>query len=298
MEMNPTWLLAHRNDVYSQSGEDGIVGKILELLPDRTGWCVEFGALDGRYLSNTRNLIEQHGYSAVLIEGDRRHFRRLQETYARNPNVVTLNRYVGFGATDNLDRILADTGLPAQYDFLSVDIDGNDYHVWKAAVNHRPRVVCIEFNPTIPTEVRYVQAADPAVSRGSSLLALVELGREKNYELVCVAGVNAFFVSAEYYPLLGIGDNRPATLRTDLADITYIFSGYDGTILLEGCRKLPWHGLSIRPGKIQVLPAFLRRYPGNYNPLQLLLYGVRLLVANPRLFRKRFGRFVRGRFVR
>jgi len=210
-------------------------------------------------------------------------------------DVVTLHRYVGFGATDNLDEILSGTGLPAEYDFLSVDIDGNDYHVWQATTNYRPRVVCIEFNPTIPTEVSYVQAADPSVSRGASLLALVELGREKNYELVCVAGVNAFFVSAEYYPLFRISDNSPASLRTDLGNITYLFSGYDGTILLEGCRKLPWHGLQIRPRKIQVLPAFLRRYPGNYNPVQLVLYGAWLLAANPRLFRTRFGRFVRGR---
>ncbi len=65
------WLLNHRSNVHSQAGEDGIIEKILELLPVRDHWCVEFGAWDGVFLSNTRRLIEHAGYSAVLIEGSK-----------------------------------------------------------------------------------------------------------------------------------------------------------------------------------------------------------------------------------
>jgi len=288
-----TWLLEHQSNVHSQSGEDGIIGKILEILPEKSGWCVEFGALDGRHLSNTRNLIENEGFSAVLIEANTKHFSRLQENYAHNPRVTAINRFVGFSDTDNLDKMLAGTDIPVDYDFLSIDIDGNDYHVWKATSRYRPKALCIEFNTTIPTEVRYVQEADPAVSRGSSLLSLVELGKEKGYELVCVIGVNAFFVRAEFFSLFGIADNTPGTLRTDLGQVTYLFSGYDGTILLQGCRQLPWHGLEISQRSIQRLPSLLRSYPGNYNAIQLLLYGAYLLFNNPRLFATRFKRFTR-----
>ncbi|HYQ71321.1 MAG TPA: hypothetical protein VET88_05270 [Gammaproteobacteria bacterium] len=292
MDRSSTWLLEYQSDIYTQSGEDGIIEKILETLPDRDNWCVEFGALDGKYLSNTRNLIEHKGFSAVLIEGSKKHFNNLQKAYSHNPEVITLNKYVGFSETDNLDKILSGTEIPTDYDFLSIDIDGNDYHVWMAASKYKPKVVCIEFNPTIPSEVRYIQNADPSVSQGSSLLSLVELGKEKGYELVSVIGVNALFVRSVYYPLFRIGDNSPGTLRTNLENITYIFSGYDGTILLSGCQMLPWHSIGMKQKKMQRLPFFLRRYPGNYNKIQLLVYGAYLFVTDPRTFQKRFKRFV------
>ena len=69
-----TWLFEHKRDVYSQTGEDGIIEKILETLPENDEWCVEFGAWDGQYLTNTRYLIEEKEYSAILIEADKKKF--------------------------------------------------------------------------------------------------------------------------------------------------------------------------------------------------------------------------------
>ena len=62
------YLQEFRRDVTSQYGEDGIIEKTLELLDEPTKWCVEFGAWDGRHLSNTYDLIVNKGYSAVMIE--------------------------------------------------------------------------------------------------------------------------------------------------------------------------------------------------------------------------------------
>jgi hypothetical protein len=53
----------HRADIYSQFGEDGMIRKALELLPDVPRWCVEFGAWDGRHLSNTHRLMVEEGWS-------------------------------------------------------------------------------------------------------------------------------------------------------------------------------------------------------------------------------------------
>lgn len=291
MEKTSTWLMSYQSNVYSQEGEDGIIERILKTLPEQSMWCVEFGALDGIYLSNSRNLIEHRNYAAVLIEANRKFYNKLQSLYNSNNDVITINKFVGFNEEDSLDTILSETEIPVDYDFLSIDIDGNDYHVWKAASKYRPKVLCIEFNPTIPTEVYFVQAADPSVCQGSSISALVELGKEKGYELISVVGVNLFFIRAEYFPLFNIGDNSIATMRTNLDNITYIFSGYDGTILLSGLKKLPWHRLDIKEKKIQLLPAFLRNYPGNYNSFQLVLYGLILLIAKPHTFIERVKRF-------
>src|SRR5262249_4602970 len=155
--------------------------------------------------------------------------------------------------------------IPLDFDFLSIDIDGNDYHVWNAVARYRPKVVCIEFNPTVPTEVHWVQRADPRLKQGASLLAVAELGKEKGYELVSVLPWNAIFVRAEYFPLFEIADNRPERLRTDLTRVTYLFSGYDGTVLLAGAQRLPFHGLEFRQEDVQILPRMLRRYILDYS---------------------------------
>jgi hypothetical protein len=66
-----TSLSAFARNVTSQCGEDGIIERILSIMTDKDGWCVEFGAWDGKHLSNTYNLIHNKGYSAVLIESSR-----------------------------------------------------------------------------------------------------------------------------------------------------------------------------------------------------------------------------------
>ena len=65
--------------IYSQFGEDGIINEILNRLKNDNldKYCVEFGARDGVSDSNTYNLIKNHNYKAVLIEGDKKYFKRL-----------------------------------------------------------------------------------------------------------------------------------------------------------------------------------------------------------------------------
>lgn len=277
MTRHPASLSDFARSTYSQTGEDGIIEQILRTLPGRDQWCVEFGAWDGMFLSNTRNLVENAGYSAVLIEGNKARFSDLRRNQSSRKNVITINTFVGFSANDNLDVILADLSVPYDFDFLSIDVDGNDYHIWKAMSKFRPKAICIEFNPTIPTEVRFVQRADASVSQGASLVSLVELAKDKGYELVSVLPFNAFFVDAKYYPLFEIRDNRPETLRKDLSMITYLFSGFDGTICLHGFKHLPWHSLVLKESKFQHLPRFLRKYPGNYSRSEYVAF--RMLVG-------------------
>ncbi len=216
------WLLDFKRNAYSQCGEDGVISKILDILPETDKWCVEFGAWDGKHLSNTWNLISSKGYSAVLIEGDPKKYEVLKKNVGSQA-VIALNNFVGFGPEDNLDRLLEQTPIPCNFDFLSIDIDGNDYHVWNATTAFRPKVVCLEFNPTIPDEVEFVQPADRAVQQGSSLQSIANLGKKKGYELVSVLPWNAIFVRHEYFNLFLIGDNRPATLRQDRSLVTYPF---------------------------------------------------------------------------
>ena len=264
-------LSEHACNVYSQTGEDGILSRILEVLPVRDRWCVEFGAWDGQYCSNTCNLIEKHGYSAVLIEGDKRRFMDLKVRANKNARITALNAFVGFSADNNLDTLLASTAIPRHFDLLSIDVDGNDYHIWDAVRSYEPKVVCIEYNPTIPTEVEFVQPADPNVNHGASLLSLTKLGKSKGYQLVAVTRLNAIFVHGEYFSLFQISNNEPHVLREDHSDITHIFCGYDGRIFLSGAQSLPWHGIRYE-SRLRQLPKIFRKYPGNFSRLTSRLF--------------------------
>jgi len=264
---------------------------VLEVLPIRDRWCVEFGAWDGLVGSTSRELIFNHGYSAVLIEGDEAKFTDLSRNYAASPHVITRNQFVGFDEPSGLDAILSDTPIPTDFDLLTVDIDGNDYHVWQAVRRYTPKIVMIEFNPTIPPEVSFTQPADAAVNQGSSLAAIAELAKRKNYELISVIGVNAIFVRQEFFAHYGISDNRIEVLWTKRDCITYFFTGYDGQVFLDGCKKLPWHeSMPFSEKATQVLPRFARGYP--FTRKKRIIQE---LATNPRaVLKKLFNRLLKG----
>ena len=266
-----TRLSDHARNTYSQFGEDGIIEAALDFLANRDKWCVEFGAWDGIHLSNTRELIERQGYSAVMIEANRRRFHDLSEAHKGNAKIIPINAAVGFTEKDSLDVLLAGTAIPKDFDFLSIDIDGNDYHAWKAVTAYTPKLICIEYNPWIPTELEFVQPADPKTQQGSSLRSLVELGKEKGYELIAVTYCNAFFVRRAFFSLFGIVDNRPETLREDRSSVTYVFFGYDGTMFVRGRGLMGHHSNITVNARIRQLPSIFRKLP-DFSPTRNFLY--------------------------
>lgn len=285
MSKNPYWLLEYKKNIFSQTGEDGIIEKILEIIPDKDFWCVEFGAWDGIMNSNSRNLILNFDYSAVLIEGGKQKFEELKKNYSNNQKVIPLCKFVGFSKNDNLDAILNPTPIPKNFDFLCIDIDGNDYHIWNSIEYYKPKVVCIEFNPTIPTEIEFVQPADFRVNQGASLLSITNLAKSKGYELISVIDFNAFYVDKKYFELFEITDNSPQTLRRNLSFITYFFTGYDGTVFLRGSQRFFNHGgIKINSERFQYMPKILRKYSGNYNLAEKILFALWILFKDPKTF--------------
>ena len=254
-------LLKYSRNVASQLGEDGIIERIFEIIPEGTKWCVEAGAGDGFALSNTYNLITAAHWSSVQIELSPEKFRRLQDRYRGNPAVYCLNKKVSFEGSETIDRLLSTTPIPTDFNLLSLDIDGNDYHVWESIREYRPRVVIIEFNPTIPNHIAFVQSRDMDVYQGASLCALTDLARRKGYELICATEWNAIYIREDYYDLFGIEDNSVERLRPKPKYQMDIFQLFDGTLVLSGYTKLLWHEIEIDEERIQVLPKEKRVFP-------------------------------------
>lgn len=295
-DREPTWPLDCARNVRSQMGEDGVAEALLAVLPNRNDWVVEFGAWDGLHLSNSRYFILDKGFSGVLIEGSAARFAELERLYADNDDVHTVHRFVRTSGEDTLDAILSETPIPTDFDYLSIDIDGNDFHVWKSLEKFRPKLVCIEYNPTVGSEVEFAQADDFRLKQGAGIRSLVLLGREKGYELAAATTANAFFVPAELFATLGISDNSIASLRRDSSHVTHVFSGYDGTVFVVGPKELPWHQMPMRFTGKQELPRMLRQFPLDYGPVRracfYALYAFRFprTLATRALRRRRRGR--------
>jgi hypothetical protein len=256
----PSNLADFARDEFSQNGEDGILERLFDLLDVDEGWCVEFGAWDGVHLSNTRNLVVNHGWHAVLIEADPEKFVDLQMNARAMPKVTCLNQLVNFAPPDDLEGILRRTSVPTDLDLLSIDVDGNDYHIWESLRDFRPKVVVIEINPTIPNHVAFIQQKDMRVAHGSSLLAMVQLGARKGYELCAVTTSNAMLVREDLFHVLGVADNSPDALRQGHEHETSILHLFDGSLALAGRTRHPWNGIELQEARMQILPAPLRVY--------------------------------------
>ena len=253
-----TWLLKHRRNVTSQSGEDGIIAKIFEVLRDHAKVCVELGAWDGKHHSNTYDLIRSQGWSGYLIEANAEKFKALEENYRGVRGATLIQRRVRLDpGQGTLDEVLAEHKCPEEVDLLSIDIDGNDYYVWEGLTRYSPKVVLIEFNPTVPNDVLFVQDRSFEVNQGCSLLALTELAQEKGYQLVCATETNAFFVSNELFAQFGIADNSPDAMYRPTMN-GRIFHGYDGAIHVVGMPRLLWHNVELCDEDFQVLPRHVR----------------------------------------
>ena len=81
-------------NIYSQSGEDGIIEKLLENIDIKQSYeFVEFGAHDGKTNSNCYYLLEKTDYFGLFIEPDKKRFKNL-ELNTQNMNCKNINSLV------------------------------------------------------------------------------------------------------------------------------------------------------------------------------------------------------------
>lgn len=282
--MNPSTntadLLAYGSNITSEHGEDGVLKRIFEIIGTGARSCVELGALNGTHGSNVWQLVKNEGWRGVLIEADRTYFEKLQQEFVDMPGVECVNAFISFEGPQSLDNIFSKTSLPKDFDLFSLDIDGNEYHLWDSLVEYRPRVMLVEFNPSIPNDIVFIQPRDMEIFQGSSLRAFVELGKRKGYELVAANETNAFFILKELFSKFIIADNSIDALHTNHQYETKLFQLYDGTLKIAGNTRLLWHHLPIDEEKLQTLSVDKRKYPARISEsgmVRTLKYWVRTL---------------------
>ena len=192
---------------FSQNGEDGILLYIFSLLGTTNRLAVEICAGDG-IQCNSANLVVNHGWHALLFDGDPDRIARGAAFYAKHPDTFSFppNLVQAWITRENVNQLVREQGFVGDIDLLSLDLDGIDYWVWEALEVIRPRVVVAEtqciwgaenavtvpYNPNFRTE--YVNGF--GIYSGASLPAFVTLAARKGYRFVGVQrlGFNAFFV--------------------------------------------------------------------------------------------------------
>lgn len=191
-----------------------MIQKIFEVIEPTHRFAVEFGASDGIENSNVRRLVLEDGWGGLQIEGNVALAAQLARNYREFPRVKTLHAWVYPG---NIEILFEENGVPPDFDLLVIDIDSNDYYVWRAIHDFRPKVVQIEYNAGYPPPRRAVVDFHPmnywdqTDYFGASIQSYVDLGKRKGYELIYGnrAATNLFFVAEEFFPAFGITDNSP-----------------------------------------------------------------------------------------
>ena len=177
--------------IYSQLADDGVIEKVSENLGIVKGTFFEFGigpvwqrpieeGLEGNFV-----LLRERGWTGVFLDGS-----EYPHQYGVRREIIT---------PLNINTLYRKHALPDDLDFMSIDVDGQEFWIWMA-LQYRPKVVILEYNGglgpeasvTIQFDVEYVW--DGTRYHGSSLRALDKLARSKFYTLVYANGVNAMFI--------------------------------------------------------------------------------------------------------
>jgi hypothetical protein len=202
-------LYNHAKFIYSQNGEDGVLDEIFKRIGITSpGWVCEFGAWDGKHLSNTYLLVTK-GWRAVFIEADSEKYKDLLVTCKEHPHIVPVNAMV---TADTFNTILGNTPIPSDFDVLSIDIDSYDYEVWEGLTKYRPKIVIVEINSSVRPGI--YQQHNPALGlEGASFTSMLELGKSKGYTFVCHTG-NMIFVADKYASKFNIPNPPESVFRT------------------------------------------------------------------------------------
>jgi len=269
----------YRSNINSQNGEDGMLAKLFDVVGIDTGYFVEFGAWDGRHLSNVFALGER-GWRGCLIEADPKRFEDLLSTMPDH-RFAKLCRFVAPEGRDSLDSILADVGAPERFELLSIDIDSDDLAIWRSMKCYRPRCVVIEYNPTIPFDCYFENP--PGQCWGNSALSIVSFADAAEYALVGITKTNLVFYDRRSNGLELIEEAR---LSEGERGSRY-FWGYDGSLLQLGSKDdgfeesapeffdVPWTGFRA----VQPIPKLLRGYHDRRTALTVARRGFSLVLA-------------------
>jgi hypothetical protein len=191
----PAPLAAFGRKGSSQTNESGFVDALVNAIPVRRRFFVEFGIGPGpddasyeRGLEGNCVDLAGRGWQGLFLDG------------SDHPEQLGVRKE--FITYRNINRVLAKHQVPEDFAIISIDVDGQEYWIWRA-LKYRPEIAIVEYNTELPADASVTVPCDPGFRwdgtnyHGASLRALYELGLGKGYTLVHGNRVNAFFVRSD-----------------------------------------------------------------------------------------------------
>lgn len=216
--------------IFSSLEEDGLLFYIINCLGIKNGRFVDIGSNDCMN-SNCANLAFNMGWSGLFIDGDERNIRIGKKLYAAHRLTQPYqNNFIAAMVTPaNVNQLLEQQDFTAEIDFLSIDIDGDDYWVWQAIKTISPKIVMIENHVefglndvVVPIDAPEQLRQQHSLYHGASPVAMCKLAARKNYRLIGAnrLGFNSIFlrndIGVELFKEIAVADTllHPDTIKS------------------------------------------------------------------------------------
>jgi len=206
-------LLLHREKkLLSQYGEGGLIASLLS----------EFGTSHGSTLEFGFSIFENNSIASLLasnrkgfyIDGSGAEVAKANAMIRKAELSDRISITESFITKSNINDTIRSFGMSGEIDYLSIDIDGNDYWIWQAIEVIHPRIVSVEYNASFgPIASVSTPYSDDFVrhnfhksglGHGASFQALISLGVDKGYRCLGAdsTGLNLYFLRSDISSVL------------------------------------------------------------------------------------------------
>ena len=194
--MRKTITIEDEKSIFSLSGTDGVIERIFNEIGYTNKIAIEIGVSEGEY-TNTK-LLSHSGFKLLWID-----------CIPKNNLPSNCTLHVECVTKNNIKSILQKYDIPQEFDLLSIDIDGNDYHIREALSSYKPKIVVMEYNGCFNSTSEYIMGYDekfnlmPGETKfGASLQSLVNQANRLGYDYIYSEsrGADAFFVRKDINP--------------------------------------------------------------------------------------------------
>ena len=135
--------------VFSQWGDDGIIEYLINCLDIDQKVFIEFGVAD--YLeSNTRFLLMNNNWSGLIMDGSDSNIKKIKQSdYYWKYDLIAKSAFI---TKENINQLIEEEEIKGEIGLLHIDIDGNDYWIWKEINSIKPIIVIVEYNSVFGSE--------------------------------------------------------------------------------------------------------------------------------------------------
>ncbi|MBD1161544.1 hypothetical protein IDH30_04570 [Pelagibacterales bacterium SAG-MED15] len=197
--------------IFSQFGDDGIIQFLIDKLEIDYEFqnFIEFGVEDYSE-ANTKFLLLNNNWSGLILDSSNENIESIKKSnFFWKFELEAIKCFI---KKENINSIITNSNIyKKKIGILSIDIDGNDYWVWKEINVIDPLIVIIEYNSTFGFEkkisIPYKQDFERSKAHhsnlywGASIEALKFLAKQKGYKFLTTnsAGNNAYFIKEKIF---------------------------------------------------------------------------------------------------